>query len=114
LDTYRNATGEPGSVAGYTQGRRIYLQPVQMLQSRKVFESTLAHELAHVLILSQAKPELPVWFQEGLANYLAGLKTPISPLIRRYSEATVLGWVKRGLPADVTNASASHPAMKSK
>jgi stage II sporulation protein D len=117
LDTYRNATGEPGTIAGYTQGHRISLQPVQMLQSRKAFESTLAHELAHVLIGSQTRSELPLWFQEGLANYLAGLstvKTPVGALVQRYGETTVLGWVKRGLPAEVTNASASHPAIKSR
>jgi stage II sporulation protein D len=117
LDTYRNATGEPGSIAGYTQGHRIYLQPLQMLQSRKAFESTLAHELAHVLIGSQSRSELPLWFQEGLANYLAGLstaKTPVGALVRCYGETAVLGWVKRSLPAEVTNASTSHPAIKSR
>jgi stage II sporulation protein D len=114
LDTYRNATGEPGTVAAYTQGHRIYLQPVRMLQSRGVLESTVSHELAHVLISSQARVELPVWFQEGLANYLAGLKSPVSALVRRYGETTVLGWVKLGLLREVTNASASHPAMNSK
>lgn len=121
LDTFRNATGEPGSVAAYTQNRRIYLQPVQMLQSHGALTSTLAHELAHVLVSSQARPELPLWFQEGLANYLAGSRATyreataqVAALANRYGEAAVLGWVKRGLPPDVTNASTSHPATKSK
>jgi stage II sporulation protein D len=114
LDTYRNATGEPGTVAAYTQGHRIYMQPVRMLESRGILDSTVAHELAHVLIGSQAKGELPVWFQEGLANYLAGLKSPVGALVGRYGEATVLAWVRLGLPREVTNASASQPAMKSR
>src|SRR5262249_34860027 len=43
IDTFRNATGEPGWVAAHTQGRRIEMQP-------PVVESTLRHELMHVVI----------------------------------------------------------------
>jgi len=38
----------------------------------------------------------------------------VSRLVERYGEDTVLGWVRRGLPPDVTKASTSHPATKSK
>ena len=112
LDTFRNATGEPGSVAGYTQGRWIYLQPVPVLQSRNALQSTLAHELAHVLIESQARAALPLWFKEGLANYLAGpirqntypeATARVVTLMHRYGEATVLAWVRRGLPPTETS-----------
>jgi stage II sporulation protein D len=124
VDTFRNATGESGSVAAYTQGHRIYLQPVRQLQSHEALESTLKHELAHVGMASQARGGLPLWFREGLANDLAGVRHPagayseatatVVSLINRYGEATVLSWVAVGLPPDVRNASKSQPATKSR
>jgi stage II sporulation protein D len=136
VDTFRNATGEPGWVAGYTDGRRIHLQP-------GAAEISIGHELAHVLVESQAVTGLPFWFREGLAGFL-GSPAPVSGtrpaeadlrdrsdavrarraeseavaavsgLVKRYGEATVLGWVARGLPPEVRNASSSREAAKSK
>jgi len=70
VETFRNATGEPGWVAAYTVGRRIHLQPATLLQSRGAQEQTLRHELLHVLVEAQAAPGLPLWFREGLVEYL--------------------------------------------
>lgn len=144
LDTFRNATGEPGWVAAHTQGRRIELQPIAVLRSRGALESTLSHELLHILVESQAAPDLPLWFREGLVSYLAAgrgsgapriptdseLRETGSPararqayadatasvanLVARYGEATVSAWVKRGLPAEVIKASSSQAVTKSK
>ena len=69
VETFRNATGEPGWVAAHTEGRRIHLQPAAILRSRDALESTLRHELLHVAVESQARPGLPVWFREGLVGY---------------------------------------------
>ena len=69
VDTFRNATGEPGWVAARTAGARIHLQPVSILRQRGVLDNTLRHELIHVLIEHRARPGLPVWFREGLADY---------------------------------------------
>jgi stage II sporulation protein D len=71
VETFRNATGEPGWVAARSDGRRIHLQPVAVLRRRGVLDRTLAHELAHVLVESQAAPDLPLWFREGLAEWLS-------------------------------------------
>ena len=148
LDTFRDATGEPGWVAAHTVGRRIHLQPVAVLQRRDALESTLSHELLHVIVEAQAAPGLPVWFREGLVGYLEknssqGAQPPndrslsendlrqmddarkarrayadatnrVANLVRTYSESVVLGWVKRGLPAAVTEASTSQAPVKSK
>jgi stage II sporulation protein D len=144
LDTFRNATGEPGWVAAHTVGRRIDLQPVSILQSRQALESTLLHELVHVLMDSQGGPALPTWFREGLAGYLqngrgtgtaripldtdlrrtsdpararrayADAAAMIATLEQRYGEPTVLDWVKRGVPPEVTKASTSHATTNSK
>ncbi|HXA52169.1 MAG TPA: SpoIID/LytB domain-containing protein [Candidatus Acidoferrum sp.] len=72
VESFRNATAEPGWVAAHTRGRRIDLQPTAVLRSRGALESTLVHEIAHTFVESQAAPGLPLWFREGLADYLSG------------------------------------------
>jgi stage II sporulation protein D len=144
LDSFRNATGEPGWVAAHTAGRRIHLQPVAALRSRNALDSTLTHELAHVLMESQGGPSLPLWFREGLAAYIekgrgagvarippesdlrqtahpalarrayADATAMVASLVERYGESAVFDWVKRGVPPAVTNASISHAATNSK
>ena len=131
LDAYRNATGEPGWIAAYTQGSRIHLQPVSVLRSHNALESTLRHELFHVAVESRAARGLPIWFREGLVEYLDGEPASNPPpdsvrrshadalravrnLIQRYGETTVLGWVARGLPPDVKNSRVIHDPTNSK
>jgi stage II sporulation protein D len=36
-----------------------------------VLETTLRHELLHLLVESHAKPGTPLWFREGLVLYLS-------------------------------------------
>jgi stage II sporulation protein D len=71
---FRNSTGEPGWVAASTRGRTIQLQPSDVLRQAGTLESTIHHELLHMLIESYARPGMPMWFREGLALYLAGPK----------------------------------------
>src|SRR6185312_414116 len=54
LDSFRNATGEPGWVAARTSGRTIDLQPADVLESRGVLRQTLQHELVHVIVETRA------------------------------------------------------------
>jgi stage II sporulation protein D len=68
---FRDATGEPGWVAASTRGRTIRMQPTDVLQDSGALESTLRHELLHMLIEEHAKPGTPLWFREGLVLYLA-------------------------------------------
>ena len=144
VETFRNATGEPGWVAARTSGSRIDLQPAAVLRSRNALESTLTHELTHVVLEAGANLQLPVWFREGLAAYLTGPSTAGAPvhaldfdlrqtadpararaaynsaqqrvaaLVNRYTEAVVFSWVTAGLPREVANASTNGPATKSK
>ena len=72
LDSFRNSTGEPGWVAARTDGRRVHLQPVAELRSHGALESTVRHEMLHVVVESQAAAGLPPWFREGLVEYLSG------------------------------------------
>ena len=68
---FRDATGEPGWVAAATRGRTIQTQPADVLKQAGTLESTLRHELLHMLIEAYAKPGTPVWFREGLVLYLS-------------------------------------------
>jgi len=71
LDRYRNTTGQPGWVAATTRGQTVRLQPVAELRKRSILESTLRHELFHLLVESHARAETPLWFREGLVLYLS-------------------------------------------
>lgn len=71
LDAYRNTTGQPGWVAASTRGRTIRLQPLKELEKRAIVESTLRHEIFHVLVESKAKAATPFWFREGIVLFLA-------------------------------------------
>jgi stage II sporulation protein D (peptidoglycan lytic transglycosylase) len=71
LDAYRNTTGQPGWVAASTRGNTIRLQPLAELQKRSVVESTLRHEIFHVLVEAKAKAATPLWFREGIVLFLS-------------------------------------------
>jgi stage II sporulation protein D len=138
VETFRNATGEPGWVAAHTAGLRIQMQPAPV--------STLRHELLHVLIDARATAPLPVWFREGLVGHLenpgavrqaaanppsdtalqqtqdaararrayAEADAAVAALVHRYGEATVLSWLAAGLPREVRNSSSSAAPTKSR
>jgi stage II sporulation protein D len=143
LDSFRNATGEPGWVAARTNGTKIEMQPAAVLRSHNALGSTLQHELLHCYIESAAREALPVWFREGLVEHLAGrtssqyekasendmrqrtdrkaaenaylsARAHVDDLIARYGEAAVLGWVTAGLPDAVKNSTAKSPPVNNK
>jgi stage II sporulation protein D len=68
---FRDATGEPGWVAASTRGRTIRLQPTEVLHDAGTLESTLHHELLHMLVEEHARTGTPLWYREGLVLYLA-------------------------------------------
>lgn len=71
MDSYRNATGQPGWVAASTRGKTIRLQPLAELRKRSIVESTLRHEIFHVLMEADAKAATPLWFREGIVLFLS-------------------------------------------
>jgi stage II sporulation protein D len=75
---FRNSTGEPGWVAASTRGRTIQMQPPDLLRDAGTLDSTIHHELLHMLIESYARPGTPQWFREGLVLYLTAPKTSTS------------------------------------
>ena len=76
IDLYRNTTGEPGWVAASTRGHTIRLQPVKEFSKKGIIESTLRHELYHLLIEIQAKMSTTLWFREGVVLALTESKLP--------------------------------------
>lgn len=133
VDTFRAETGEPGWVAAHTAGARIDLQPVNVLRQHGALRETVHHELLHVTMEQHAAPNLPLWFREGLVEYLSGsagktaglpadadirgrgdrakavaayaeAAAEVEKLVNRYGQETVLAWVSAGVPATVTNS----------
>jgi len=99
---FRDATGESGLVAGSTRGRLIRLQPPGVLRAKGTLERTLLHELLHAVVETNASPRLPAWFRESVVVYLAEDRGRVKELAARHGRATVLGWIRTGLPAGVT------------
>ena len=65
-------TRMPPWAAAATKDHTIELQPLMLLKRRGILETTLRHELVHVLIDTIGNGETPRWFTEGMALYVAG------------------------------------------
>jgi len=69
---FTGRTGQPWWAAAATKGNKLELQPVAILKRRGVLNTTLKHELAHVIIDVVGHDRAPRWLEEGFAIYLAG------------------------------------------
>ncbi len=65
-------TRMPPWAAAATRDHTIEVQPLAVLKRRRILETTLRHELVHVLIDTIGNGETPRWFTEGMALYVAG------------------------------------------
>lgn len=71
MQSYRDTTGAAGWVAASTRGQTIRLQPLAELRRRSIEESTLRHELYHLLVEARASKDAPLWLREGLVLYFS-------------------------------------------
>ena len=74
-------------------------------------ESVWRHELLHELVLQNAAPGLPLWFQEELVSYLApgprdSAAGRVQQWVKTRGEAVVLGWITTGLPSGLIGPTA--------
>ena len=69
---FREATLAPGWVAAFTEGDRIALQPLRILDARKLLASVARHEFLHALVEEQATAQTPLWLREGLVEAWSG------------------------------------------
>lgn len=97
VESYQRETRQRWFTAASTHGTTVDLLPLSTLKRRGILESTLAHELVHVLTAATLVGR-PLWVAEGVASYFAGehsdaplaacpadaqLQTPSSPDVLR-------------------------------
>jgi SpoIID/LytB domain protein len=75
-EDFRRATRQPWWVAGSSERSVIDLLPLAVLRRRGILDSTLRHEMVHVLT-ARALAGRPMWVREGLAAYFAGESHPV-------------------------------------
>lgn len=66
-EDFRKATGAHGWVGGLYDGK-IRLQVRDFERQKKVLRETIRHEYTH-RVLAELTPELPIWLNEGLAEW---------------------------------------------
>jgi stage II sporulation protein D len=69
------ATGQPGWAAATNDGASIALQPLGLLKRKGILETTLRHELTHLVVHRGRASSVPHWYEEGLVLYLTREQT---------------------------------------
>jgi hypothetical protein len=77
--SFERETAEPWWSAARTRGARIDLLPLPVLRQRGTLETTIRHELVHVLT-GPTLAAAPRWVTEGVAMHFAGERPPASLL----------------------------------
>ena len=136
---FRDATGEPGWVAASTRGRVIRLQPRSnratlrheiyhlLIESHAQTQLPLWFREGLVLALAGGPRasigRLPADLDHAIRQTAdigdaregyAAARARVEECIARYGETAVTGWVTRGLPPELKNASASQPVITRK
>jgi hypothetical protein len=78
-------------VAASNDGQSIQLQPLRLLKQEGILDSTLRHELAHLIVRRLRAPQVTRWFEEGLVLYLTGEQPQVgAPLTGRSLEEAIV------------------------
>lgn len=110
LDAYRDTTGQPGWVAATARGATLRLQPLATLRARGVLESTLRHELLHMIMEPHTNARSPQWLREGLALYFDGSRP--QPAGRRVTDDEMESGLMR--PRNQAEQQASYAAARAR
>jgi len=90
-EEFIRASGQPGWVAASNDGQSIQLQPLRLLKRKGILDSTLRHELTHLVVRRLRAPQVPRWFEEGLVLYLTGEQPQVgAPLTGRSLEEAIV------------------------
>ena len=68
---FRDITRAPAWSSGLYDGR-IRIPVAGAVRTPSLFDSVLAHELTHAMIVSMVPKGVPTWLHEGLAQYFSG------------------------------------------
>lgn len=71
VESFGRASGLPWWAAARTRGTQIDLVPLTGLRTRGIVDTTVRHELVHVLV-GERLADRPLWVREGLAMVMAG------------------------------------------
>jgi len=82
VEAFGRTTGQPWWIAGTTEGSSIAMLPLTILRQRGLIESTIRHEVAHVLVDTSLKGR-PIWVREGVALYFADASSRDEPASKR-------------------------------
>jgi hypothetical protein len=69
---FTSSTGHDWWSGAVTKDNRIEIQPIEALRKRRILETTLRHELAHIFIHAVSRKPIPRWLDEGVAIHLSG------------------------------------------
>jgi stage II sporulation protein D len=81
-ELFRQLTNQPGWMLASTSGTVIVLQPEAILRFQpKVEQTTMLHEMLHVVVESECTSRTPLWLREGFTELLAGEKDSVLPAL---------------------------------
>jgi SpoIID/LytB domain protein len=95
VEAYLRASGQPWWTAAASQGTRVDLLPPSILRQRGIFERTLRHEIAHVLVGERLR-DRPLWVKEATAMYISNEM----PLQKQGAVDPAAGSARRQCPTD--------------
>jgi hypothetical protein len=70
VESYERTTGKPWFTAGATHGTVVDFIPLDALEARRLLDSTIAHELVHILT-APILAGRPLFVLEGVASYFS-------------------------------------------
>ncbi len=103
-EEFIRATGQPGWMAGSSDGSAIALQPLALLSRKEILNQTLRHELTHLIVHRLRAKGVPRWFEEGCVLYLTGERVDAPSNLRTTTAALEAAITRPGSEAQMHEA----------